>query len=268
MGKAGFVRQSGLVVFFIHLIALTAFSQQRIISGNHLIAHRGGIVDSTSAENSKEALERAIDRGYWMVESDLRVTKDGVLITYHDQTFKRSFGLDSAVTDMTWEQIRRLKSAKGYQVMLFEDLLRLSKGRIGIMIDNKIRGNDNVLFAKVINLLKRYDLYKNALMIGTEESAAFFTGKIKLSCTRSQLETNMRKPGYRSSDFYLFSGDISRNDVLWAKKHKILAVGVLNAWAIKSPDADHVASQKANQLLAAGLSHFQIDSVFEYLFNH
>lgn len=268
MGNLSFIKKYSVLVFWVHLIGFTAFSQQRIPSGNNLIAHRGGVVDSTSAENSKEALETAIAKGYWMVESDLRVTKDGVLITHHDQNFKRSFGLDSAVTDMTWEQIGRLKNVNGYQVMLFEDLLRLSSGRIGIMIDNKIRGNDTLLFTRVIDLLKRYDLYKNALMIGTEESTAFFTGKIRLSCTRSQLEANMRKPGYRSSDFYLFSGDISKNDVVWAKKHNILSVGVLNAWAIKSRDADQTAQQKAKQLLDAGLSHFQIDSVYEHLFNH
>lgn len=269
MGNLGFTRKCASLAFFIQLfLGFTAFSQHSVKSVNYFIAHRGGIVDSASAENSEEALQRAIAKGYWMIESDLHVTKDGVLITHHDRSFKRSFGLDSAIVDLTWDRIRRLKNSSGYQVMLFEDLLRLSKGKIGIMIDNKIRGNDTVLFKKVINLLRQYDLYKNALMIGTEESTDFFTGKLKLSCTRIQLEANMRKPNYRSSDFYLFSGEISKDDVAWAKEHNILAVGVLNAWGIKSPDAGRVAQQKAKQLLASGLTHFQIDSVFEPLFKY
>jgi hypothetical protein len=247
---------------------LTAFSQHTGKLNYQLIAHRGGIVDSTSAENSKEALEKAIAKGYWMVESDLRVTKDGVLITHHDKTFERSMGVDSAVSEMNWEQIKGMSGVKGYKVMLFEDLLKLSKGRIGIMIDNKIRGNDTVLFYKIIDLLKRYDLYKNALLIGTDESTEFFTGKIRLSCTRTQLEANMLKPNYRPSDFYLFSGDVTSNDVEWAKKHKILAIGVLNAWAIQSPDTGREAEEKAKRLISAGLTCFQIDSVFEDLFKN
>lgn len=257
------------MVFLVQMfVSVTAFSQLTEKSSHHLIAHRGGIVDSTSAENSREALEKAIAKQYWMVESDLRVTKDGVLITHHDNTFKRSMGIDSAVSEMNWEQIKGMTGFKGYKVMLFEDLLKLSKGRIGIMIDNKIRGNDTVLFYKVINLLKRYNLYENALMIGTDESTEFFTGKIRLSCTRAQLEANMLKPAYRSSNFYLFSGDVSRNDVEWAKKHKILSIGVLNAWAIRSQNTGRVAEEKAKRLISAGLTHFQIDSVFEDLFKN
>lgn len=255
-----------LICFFLLSFNLIAFCQHSSKSKYHLIAHRGGVVDSTSAENSKEALEKAIEKGYWMVESDLRVTADGVLITHHDKTLKRSFGIDSAVSDLAWAQISKLKNPQGYQIMRFEDLLRYSEGKIGIMIDNKISGNDTVLFDRVIQLLKQYHLYENALMIGTDESTAFFTGKLKLSCTRTQLEENMRKPGYRASDFYLFSGEISKQDVAWAAKHNILAVGVLNAWAIKSTDSGKIAMEKAKQLTASGLTHFQIDAVFEHLF--
>jgi glycerophosphoryl diester phosphodiesterase len=255
-----------LALLFQLLINSAAFGQQPAQAEYLLIGHRGGIVDSNSAENSKEALENAIVKGYWMIESDLRVTKDGFLITHHDNTLKRSFGIDSAVSEMTWNRIKYLKNLKGYKVLSFEDLLRISKGKIGIMIDNKISGNDTVLFAKVITLLKKYSLYENALMIGTDESTDFFTGKIKLSCTRSQLEANMRKPNYRASDFYLFSDHISKEDADWAKQHNILSVGVLNAWAIKSTDSKQAAEKIAKRLKEAGLTHFQIDSEFDYLF--
>jgi glycerophosphoryl diester phosphodiesterase len=254
--------------FFLLLsgISVAAFSQKVSKSKYDLIAHRGGIVNDTVAENSREALENAIKRSYWMVEVDLRLTKDSVLITHHDANFKKYFGLDSTVSSMTWAQIRRLKSNQGYQVMSFEDLLKRSQRKIGIMIDNKISGNDTVLFARVIKLLKKYRLYKNSLMIGTDESTDFFTGKVKLSCTRKQLEENKSKPGYRASDYYLFSDKISREDVQWAKSNNILAIGVLNAWSLDSLNIDTIAREKSKQLKASGLTHFQIDTIFEDLF--
>lgn len=231
-----------------------------------LIAHRGGVVDSLTAENSLNALKKAVKRGYSMVEIDLRLTKDGVLIINHDRNLKRSFGVDADVSSLTWNQMSNLKGTMGNKILRFEDVLNYCKGKLQIMIDNKIEGNDTVLFTKVIDLLKKYDLYDHALMIGTDESTAFFTGKIKLSCTRQQLEENMLKSNYRSSNYFLFSDRISKSDFEWAHQHNILAVGVINSWALKSSDAMQEAKAQADKLKSTGLVWFQIDSIYDRLF--
>src|SRR5688572_16882286 len=49
-----------------------------------LIAHRGGVVEDKNPENSPSAIEEAISRGYWMIEVDIRETKDGIAIAQHD----------------------------------------------------------------------------------------------------------------------------------------------------------------------------------------
>ena len=120
------------------------------------------------------------------------------------------------------------------------------------MIDNKIRGNDTAVWVRLISLLKKYGLYDNALMIGTDESTDYFRGKIRLSCTRPQLEENMRKADYKSSDYYLFSGTITKDDATWARNHGILAVGVLNAWSFSAAEAAEKARSQAGLLIAAG----------------
>lgn len=233
-----------------------------------LIAHRGGVVDSTSAENSLAALQKAVDKGYYMVEIDLRLTKDSVLIIHHDRNFKRYYGVDSPVGDMTWSEVSQLVGDKGNRVLKFEEALKFcSENGLQVMVDNKIRGNDNTLFTGVVDLLKQYNLHTNALMIGTEESTEFFTGKIKLSCTRQQLEDNMKKPGYKPSHYYLFSGDISKEEATWAKKNNIMAVGAINAWGMKSADKMEEAGKRANALKASGVKYFQIDSVFDVFFH-
>jgi hypothetical protein len=233
----------------------------------YLIAHRGGVVDSTKAENSLPALKAAVERGYKMIEIDLRLTKDSVLIIHHDSDFKRYFATDKAVTDMNWKEIRKLRSNTGSRVLQFEEALQYCSGKIEVMIDNKIKGNDTALFGRAIALLKKYKLYETALMIGTTESTFFFTGKIKLSCTRKQLEENMLKPGYSPSHYYLFGSELTGDDVEWAKRNNILAVGVVNAWRYRrsaNPAAE--AEKDAQRLKATGLTHFQIDSEFERFF--
>lgn len=233
-----------------------------------LIAHRGGVVDSARAENSLPALQAAIDRGYNMVEVDLRLTKDGHLIVNHDADFRKYYHVNRLVSEMDWEEISKLRSDRGgSRVLLFEEVLRHCKGKMQIMIDNKIPGNDTLLFQQVVDLLKRYGMQEQALMIGTTASTPFFTGKIKLSCTRAQLENNMLKPGYDSSHYYLFGADLTKEDVDWAKQNHILAVGVVNEWRYRrAKTAEEQIRTDIQRLKDTGLTHFQIDSAFEHFF--
>ncbi|NLR60533.1 hypothetical protein HGH93_20660 [Chitinophaga polysaccharea] len=232
-----------------------------------LIAHRGGVVDSTTDQNSAQALSKAISDGYWMVEIDMRMTKDSVLITHHDATFKRSFGLDAAVADMNWEAIARLKNDHGYRVQKLEEVFARCKGKLGVMLDNKLPGNDTTVWRKLIMLLKKYDLYQSALMIGTDESTAFFTSKIKLSCTRQQLEENMHKHGFRPENYYLFSDNITKADADWAAKHRILVIGVINAFTFKAGEqVTNGPASQASRLKNAGVRNFQVDSQYRPLF--
>ncbi|MGV3761853.1 glycerophosphodiester phosphodiesterase [Parapedobacter sp.] len=233
----------------------------------HLIAHRGGVVDSVTAENSLLALEKASKNGYWMVEVDLRLTQDSVLIIHHDPNFKRYFGIDKTVSEMEWAEISPLVGNLGNKVLTFEEALRFcQEGNLQVMVDNKIEGNDTVLFGKVVELLEKYNRLEQAMMIGTTASTPFFTGKIKLSCTRQQLEDHMSKPGFNPEDYYLFSSDIKEADMEWTRKHGILAVGVLNAWAFKGSDMMEEAENAAEKLKKAGVRYYQLDSMFGFMF--
>lgn len=232
-----------------------------------LIAHRGGVVDSITAENSLASLKKAAERGYWMVEIDLRLTKDSVFIIHHDPHFKRYYGSDKLVSESNWDEMKTFKGDLGNRVLSFEEALAFCKdNNLQVMVDNKIKGNDTLLFAKVVDLLKKYDRLDQALMIGTEESTPFFTGKIGLSCTRQQLEENMLKPGFNPEHYYLFSGKISSGDAEWTQKHGILTVGVINAWGLNKEDLMKEARERANDLKEAGVRNFQIDSMFDSLF--
>lgn len=261
-------------VISICLLSLHALGQAGLPSKGfgryYLIAHRGGVVDSTNSENSLPALQDAIERGYWMVELDLRLTRDSVLIIHHDNNFKRFYGVDRPVSSMTWEEINQLHNARGNQVTKLEDALAACSGRIQVMLDNKISGNDTALFFRVVSLLQQYGLDKQAMMIGTDESTDYFTGKIKLSCTRQQLEINIQKPGYSPDFYYLFGdvGSMSEDDVKWAQAQGIMVVGVLNWSRYRGrPRPYTLAARDAAKLKAWGVQYFQVDSEFDRFFN-
>lgn len=248
------------------VLGTTAYTQTY-----QLIAHRGGVVDSVRAENSMPALEAAIKQGYWRVELDLRVTKDGVLILHHDKTFKKYFGVDKPATAMTWSEISKLRNKQGgSRVIKLEEALRACRGKMQVMIDNKIVGNDTVMLSDLIRLLKKYNLQEQALMIGTDESTEYFTGKIKLSCTRKQLEDNKKKPDYKPDHYYLFGNadNMTADDVAWAGREGIMVVGVVNRYRYRDEkDPDKVIAADVETLKSWGVKYFQIDSEFAHYFN-
>lgn len=257
---------------YLSVFSLTALLLCSLISfGQHqkkyeLIAHRGGVVDSTREENSLEALRAARQHGYYMIEIDVRLTADSVLVTHHDATLTRTFGIDTPLSKQTWKELSTLKNKNGYRILLLEEALKEASGSLQIMVDLKIRGNHPRIFHQLLDLLRKYNLHKQAMMIGTDESTEFFTGKIKLSCTRQQLEENMQKKHFNPAHYYLFSGNISAADVAWAKQHNILAVGVVNAWSFKADNGMDMARAQAQRLIDAGVRYFQIDSIYEPFF--
>jgi glycerophosphoryl diester phosphodiesterase len=118
-------------------------------------------------------------------------------------------------------------------------------------------------------LLQRYDLQDQALMIGTDSSTDYFTGKVRLSCTRKQLEQNMLKPGYDPRQYYLFGGveDMTEADVHWADQQGIMVVAAVNLFKYRGqPDYLEEAAEDIAILKARGVKKFQIDSNFDGAF--
>ncbi|GLU54510.1 hypothetical protein Dfri01_39710 [Dyadobacter frigoris] len=233
----------------------------------HLIAHRGGVVDSTFTENGLPALEKAMENKYAMIETDMRVTKDGVLIANHDADFERYYGIKEKVTDMNWADIQKLSSKPdGNTPLKLETVFQFcSKNHMNVMLDNKIEGLDTALFNQLLVLLDKYNLREKALMIGTDASTEFFTGKIKLSCTRKQLEENKARQDYKPNHYFLFErpSKMTQNDVNWTKNNGILTVAAINKYHYKnSANMYQQAKDDCSQMMSFGVKYFQIDSEF------
>lgn len=232
-----------------------------------LIAHRGGVVDSTFTENGLPALREAARQGYKMVETDVRVTADGVLIANHDADFNRFYGDPRKVTEIKRAEAQALTSKlDANHPMLLEEVFRFcAENKMAIMLDNKIAGLDSALFYGLIAMLDRYHLRETALMIGTDASTEFFTGKVRLSCSRKQLDENRQKPGYRPDHYYLFErpASLTREDVHWARSHNIRVVAAINKFHYRK-SADMMADAKSDclRMLEYGVTEFQIDSEF------
>src|SRR5210317_1804948 len=69
-----------------------------------LIAHRGGVVTEKSPENSMNAIQLAKQMRYSMVELDIRRSKDGVPVVFHDQNMEKACGLKEKIENLNVDE--------------------------------------------------------------------------------------------------------------------------------------------------------------------
>ena len=86
------------------------------------IAHRGGA--SLGPENTLDLFARSTALGFRYLETDVRVTRDGVAVAFHDESLLRVTGHDARVRDTDWGVIRTLRVLdSGSRVERIEDVL-------------------------------------------------------------------------------------------------------------------------------------------------
>lgn len=77
-----------------------------------IIGHRGAA--GYAPENTLEGIQTAADMGIAWVELDVKLTKDQVLILFHDETLERTTNGSGAVAETTYDDIRQLEAGSWF----------------------------------------------------------------------------------------------------------------------------------------------------------
>jgi glycerophosphoryl diester phosphodiesterase len=79
----------------------------RLPGGVLAFAHRGGAYhpDIEGLENTMAAFQHAVDLGFEYLETDVHVTRDGVLLAFHDQVLDRVSDRSGAIVDLTHAEV-------------------------------------------------------------------------------------------------------------------------------------------------------------------
>ena len=110
-------------------------------------AHRGlhGTLDiypDAAPENSLAAFSRAVENGYG-IELDVRLTADGELVVFHDDTLTRVTGVDKKVRELTLAELRGLSLlGTDERIPLFSEVLELVDGKVPLLVEIKEDGMD------------------------------------------------------------------------------------------------------------------------------
>jgi glycerophosphoryl diester phosphodiesterase len=121
------------------------------------IAHRG-YYDALLPENSIGAFNKAY-KFKFAIELDVRLSKDNVVVVFHDDDLKRMCEVDALVRDMTYVQLKTLK-LKGVDTHIptLEEVLTLTNKQVPLLVEIKDMGQvDNPLLCKLAGeILTKY----------------------------------------------------------------------------------------------------------------
>lgn len=122
-----------------------------------LIAHRGYYNNKKGIpENSVIAFKKAIDNNF-LIELDVRLTKDKKLVVFHDDNLKRVCGVNKRVKDLIYKELLKYNLFDTTQkVPLFSEVIKLVNGRVPILIETKFHNRYGVLEKILINELSNY----------------------------------------------------------------------------------------------------------------
>ncbi|MES9666407.1 glycerophosphodiester phosphodiesterase [Bacillus cereus] len=150
---------AGMVVAFIVTFISNSYKEPIIM------AHRGYI--SKGVENTKEAVQGAIDAKADYAEIDVLQTKDGELAVIHDLKLKRLANANVHVSDLTMEELRQLTlSQDGFsgQISTLDEIIKLAKGKIKLNIEVKLHGGEKDFVNKVLKAIKDNEFEKQCVI--------------------------------------------------------------------------------------------------------
>ena len=123
--------------------------------GDYSYAHRG-LHNMDFPENSLPAFENAVRHGY-AIELDVHLSKDGVLMVFHDDRLLRMAGVDGRIEDYTAEELKRINLAgTQYRIPALDEVLEKVAGRTPLLIELKNVGRAGALEVALYKRMKRY----------------------------------------------------------------------------------------------------------------
>lgn len=84
-------------------------------------AHRGGGLENE--ENTLAAFAHAVSLGFHYIETDVRASRDGVPVIFHDDTLARMTGEAGRIGDYDWDDLARIRTRGGEPFMRLDDAL-------------------------------------------------------------------------------------------------------------------------------------------------
>lgn len=231
-----------------------------------LIAHRGYHDKYKIPENSIPAFKRAIKKNY-IIELDVRLTKDNKLVVFHDESLKRVCSVEKLVNELTYEELLKYKLYHtNYHVPLFSEILKLVEGRVPLLIEIKPYYKYGVVEKILMDELKSYK-GKYAIQSFNPKTVLWFKKNYK-DIPRGLLSSDFKKEKnpiktiifkslffdlFVKSDFISYNVNDMPNMFLDSKKKKKMLLG----WTIKTKEKYDKLKNYCDNLICENMEEYE-----------
>ena len=137
-----------------------------------ITSHRG--LSHNYPENTIPAMEKAIEEQSNYIEVDVRQTKDGKLVILHDESLKRTTGVNKMIWNMDYAEVSLLDAGiwmgeeyKNTPIPTLQDVFELCKGKVNLNLDLKYDTHIPNLESKVVAMIEEYDMEMQCLVSST-----------------------------------------------------------------------------------------------------
>ena len=181
-------------------------------TGPIILAHRGGAHEFE--ENTLEGFRACYERGIRGFETDIRMTKDGVLVILHDDSLDRTHNGSGAVEHKTAAELREVTTKKGQKLLFLDEFLEYFADKPGVYIELEMKTGNKTLYPddRIADYCRK--LYSAAQPRRADGSTYIYTSFCQLNGTSRAAVLEARKngllvngwPGRSVQDYYLALG--------------------------------------------------------------
>ncbi len=142
-----------LLWLFLVLPRMTGRADMELLRCDY--AHRG-LWGKQAPENSLAAFAAAVRSGCG-IELDLQLSKDHVIMVFHDDDLRRLCGISARIEDLTCAELKRLRlCGTAETIPTLSEVLALVRGKVPLMLEIKGERADPTLCRKTVRLLDAY----------------------------------------------------------------------------------------------------------------
>ncbi len=178
-----------------------------------VIGHKGA--SKTCPENTLKAFKKAIELKADYIEFDVHLSKDKKIVVSHDPDIQRITGQPGIIKEMTLSELKQFDFGEGEQIPTMEEVIEVTKGKIGLQVEIKARG----LEKQLVSILKREGLIETTII-----SCFIHSKLLKIQ----KLEPNLKLAALEPA--------IIGRDVLPSDHEKIVANAVKNNFFAIHPE--------------------------------
>ncbi|MGQ0524661.1 MAG: glycerophosphodiester phosphodiesterase [Betaproteobacteria bacterium] len=231
-----------------------------------VVAHRG--FSARFPENTALAFEKAILVGADIIETDLRLTRDGKAICSHDADLGRIAGVRKLIAESTLAELKSARLPEGQSLLALDEVLAIARGKVRVLLDIKVESA--AMLAAILETTSEAAMVSD-VVCGVRSPAFLHAvrarhNSLSLLAMPSSVKTLGEFLGDDVGQARLWEEDVDSGNV-----ERVLAAG-LGLWVTagfrsRGESPGHITAERLERLRAYGANAVLVNDV-ELAINH